>query len=143
MAKTADRVISSAKPYVDRALRDEEIRENLRKAYDAARDLLEMAGKKGPAKVARGLVDDKHVQKNLQTAVEELRQAVTRIQGRERKRRGRGLLLVVGVLGALFNPVTGPETRRWLKEKLFGGGDEFGYSGNSGKSGSSGSPQED
>ena len=87
MAKTADRVVSSAKPYVERALHDEEIRENLKKAYEAARGLLEMANKKGPARVARGLVDDKHIQKNLQTTVDELRQAVNRLQGRERKRR--------------------------------------------------------
>ncbi len=23
-------------------------------------------------------------------------------------------------LGVLFNPISGPETRRWLKDKLFG-----------------------
>ena len=31
------------------------------------------------------------------------------------------LLLIGVVVGLLFNPVTGPETRRWLKDKLFGG----------------------
>src|SRR5437763_6526717 len=135
MAKTADRVVSSAKPYVERALRDEEIRENLKKAYEAARGLLDMAGKKGPVRVAKGVVDDKHVQKNLQTAVEELRHAVNRLQGRERKRSsGKLFLLVAAGVGALLNPVTGPQTRRWLKGKLFGGSDEFGYSGNSGHS---------
>ena len=138
MAKTADRVVSSAKPYVERALHDEEIRANLTKAFTAARDLLDMAGKKGPARVVRGVVDDKHVQKNVQTAVEELRHAVNRLQGRERKRRGGKLLLLIGAgAGALFNPITGPQTRRWLKAKLSGSSDEFGYSGNSGKSGSS------
>jgi hypothetical protein len=30
--------------------------------------------------------------------------------------------------------VTGPQLRRWLKQKLSGGDDEFGYSGNSGRS---------
>ena len=135
MAKTADRVVSSAKPYVERALRDEEIRENLKKAYDAARGLLEMANKKGPGRVARGVVDDKYVQKNLQTAVDELRHAVIRLQGRERRRRsGKLFLLIVAGAGALLNPVTGPQLRRWLKQKLFGGSDEFGYSGNSGRS---------
>ena len=135
MAKTADRVVSSAKPYVERALHDEEIRENLKKAYQAARGLLDLAGKKGPARVAKGVVDDKHVQKNLQTVVEELRHAVNRIEGRERKRRSGKLLLLAGAgAAALLNPVTGPKTRRWLKDKLSGGNDEFGYSGNSGHS---------
>ena len=39
-------------------------------------------------------------------------------------------------MGLLFNPFTGSETRRWLKDKLFGGSDEFGFesdqSGNGG-----------
>ena len=138
MAKTADRVVSSAKPYVERALNDEEIRENLKKAYEAARGLFELAGKKGPARVAKGVVDDKRVQKNLQTTVEELRHAVSRLQGREHKRRSGKLLFLAGAGAAvLLNPVTGPKARRWLKEKLSGGSDEFGYSGNSGNSGHS------
>jgi hypothetical protein len=30
-------------------------------------------------------------------------------------------LLMAGIaLGVLFNPATGPDTRRWLKDKLFG-----------------------
>jgi hypothetical protein len=43
---------------------------------------------------------------------------------------------VAGIaLGLLFNPVTGPETRKWLKD-MIGGGDEFGgdYSSNGGSS---------
>ena len=44
------------------------------------------------------------------------------------------MLLLTGIaLGILFNPLTGAETRGFLKDKLFGGGsnDEFGYQGNS------------
>ncbi len=35
-------------------------------------------------------------------------------------------------LGILFNPLTGPQTRKWLADRLFGGGsdDEFTYQGN-------------
>jgi hypothetical protein len=36
-------------------------------------------------------------------------------------------LLIGLAVGVLFNPFTGPETRRWLKDKLFGGSDEFGF----------------
>ena len=42
--------------------------------------------------------------------------------------------VVAGIaLGLLFNPVTGPETRKWVKD-MIGGGDEFGgdYSPNGG-----------
>jgi len=35
-------------------------------------------------------------------------------------------LLVGVVAGLLYNPATGPQTRRWLKQTFFGG-DEFGF----------------
>ena len=39
-------------------------------------------------------------------------------------------MLLAGIaLGILFNPMTGPETRRWLKDKIFGEEEEFGYGG--------------
>jgi hypothetical protein len=37
-------------------------------------------------------------------------------------------LLLTGIaLGILFNPITGPGTRRWLQDKIFGEGEEFEY----------------
>jgi hypothetical protein len=68
-------------------------------------------------KVAR----DKDIQNELKKAVEELRKAGERAQGKE-SHTGRNMtLLMAGIaLGVLFNPATGPDTRRWLKDKLFG-----------------------
>jgi hypothetical protein len=61
-------------------------------------------------------------------AIAELRQAANRLQGRKERHSGRGFLLLTGiVVGLLYNPFTGAETRKWLKEKVFGGGDEFGF----------------
>ena len=72
---------------------------------------------------------DKDVQDNLRRAVEELRSAADRVQGGGETHKSRkATLLVTGIaLGILFNPVTGPDTRKWLKETLLGGSDEFGY----------------
>jgi hypothetical protein len=40
------------------------------------------------------------------------------------------MLLLTGItLGILFNPVTGPQTRQWLKERAFGPEEDFTYSG--------------
>jgi hypothetical protein len=41
-------------------------------------------------------------------------------------------------LGILFNPVTSPQTRKWVSDKLFGPTDDFTYQGgaNSSPSGS-------
>jgi hypothetical protein len=43
------------------------------------------------------------------------------------------LFVVTGIaLGILlFNPITGADTRRWLKGAVVGDDDEFGYQGNS------------
>ena len=58
--------------------------------------------------------------------------------GAEDTHKGRNtVLLLTGIaLGILFNPVTGPDTRKWLKESVLGGSDDFGYESHSGNSGS-------
>ena len=40
--------------------------------------------------------------------------------------------IAIGIL--LFNPMTGSDTRKWLRDTMFGDEDEFGYQGNSGSS---------
>ena len=63
----------------------------------------------------------------LRDAIDDLRSAADRLQGRKSQSKSHTGLLVAGIaLGILFNPVTGPETRRWLKDMLSGGGDDFG-----------------
>jgi hypothetical protein len=86
---------------------------------------------------AQRVAADEEIQDNLRVAIAELRQAATRFQsGPQKKHPGRMLILLIGVaVGLLFNPVTGPETRRWVKDKLFGGDDEFGFDEQSGNGG--------
>ena len=141
MPKTTEKVrnvADSAKPYVDRALTDEELRANVKNAFTAAREIYnELVGRRGVTGLATRVAADKEIQDNLRTAIDELRSAANRLQGREEHKSRNAMLLLTGIaLGILFNPVTGPETRRLLREKLFGGGsgDEFGYDtgGNSG-----------
>lgn len=132
MVKTKDRV-SDVKPYVERAIRDDEVRENLKSAFAAARDVYdELTGPRGVGGKAVRVASDKEMRENLKTAVEDLRTAADRLQhGPSHK--GRNMLLVTGIaLGILlFNPMTGADTRKWLKDTVFGGDDEFGYQGNS------------
>jgi hypothetical protein len=80
--------------------------------------------------LATRLATDKDVQENLKTAVDELRNAADRMQGRGQSHTGRNIALIVTgiVIGVLFNPVTGGETRRWVRERVLGGGDKFDYS---------------
>ena len=125
MAKATDRVndaVESARPYVERLARDEDLHNNVKRAYESARrvydDLLADRGASGMAfRVAR----DKDIQGELRKAVEELREAGRRAQGKESHTGRNATLLLVGIaVGVLFNPATGPDTRKWLKDKLFG-----------------------
>ena len=139
MPKTKDKVTGAAgtaKPYVERALHDEELREHVKQAYGAAREIYdELIGPRGVSGIASRVAGDNEIQDNLRTAIAELRQAANRLQGRREHHGGRLLLLVGLVVGLLYNPISGAQTRRWLKEKLFGGGD-FGFDQSGNGSGS-------
>ncbi len=132
MAKTKDRVVyvaGSAKPYVERAIHDRELREHVKQAVQAARSIYdELVAPRGVTQIAARVAEDKDIQDNLRTAVAELRQAAGRLHSRRARHRGRNTFVLLAAVGAavLYNPITGAETRRWLKEKLFGS-DEFGY----------------
>jgi hypothetical protein len=132
MANAKDKV-ADVKPYVKRALQDEELRDNLRSAFDTARDVYdELIGKRGVTGVATKVASDKEIQDQLRSAIDDLRSAANRIQGNEGHKSRNSTLLLAGIaLGILFNPMTGPETRRWLKDKVFGEEEEFGYGGGS------------
>ena len=134
MAKAARDRVADVKPYVQRAIQDEELRENLRSAFDTARDVYaELIGKRGMTGVATKVASDKDIQDQLRSAIDDLRAAANRIQGNATHKSRNGTLLIAGIaLGILFNPMTGPETRRWLKNKIFGEEEEFGYGGGSG-----------
>ena len=127
----------NARPYIERALTDEELRQNVRNAFDSARDVYnELLGGRGPVKLGARVATDAEIQDRLKEAIAELREAAERIQGKKEHGARNTLLLMIGIaLGALFNPVSGPQTRKWLSDKVFGSSDDFTYQG-----GGNGSP---
>ena len=132
MAKTTEKVsdtAASVKPYIERAVRDEKLRDDVLHAFTTAKQVYdELVGSRGVTTIATRVATDKDMQEQLREAVEDLRRAAGRLQGGREKRGRNTKLLVAGIaLGILFNPVTGPDTRRWLKD-LIGGSDEFGGS---------------
>ena len=131
MANTKERLAGAAsnvKPYVERAVGDEEIRENVKAAFQAAREVYdELIGGRGVTTVASRVATDKEIQDKLREAVDELRSAANRVQGKREHSARNATLLIAGIaLGVLFNPVTGPATRKWLADAVFGG-DDFTY----------------
>ena len=125
MAKATDKMnyaVDAARPYVERLARDEELHDNVKNAYESARRIYaDLLGDRGTTGVALKVARDKDLQKELRKAVEELRQAGQRVQGKDSHTGRNASVLLAGIaLGVLFNPATGPDTRRWLKDRLFG-----------------------
>ena len=125
--------ISEVRPYVERAMKDEELRDNVLAAFAAAREVYnELLGDRGVTGIASRVASDKDVQDKLKEAVDELRNASTRLQGKDEHKRRNSMLLLTGItIGILYNPMTGPQTRQWLKERVFGPEEDFTYSGTS------------
>ena len=141
MAKTTDKLLErtgDARPYIERALGDEDLRDNVRNAFESAREVYnELIGGRGAIPLATRVATDKEIQARLKEAVEELREAADRVQGKKDHGTRNTMLLLTGIaLGILFNPVTGSQTRKWVSDKLFGSSDDFTYQGGNSGAGS-------
>jgi gas vesicle protein len=128
--KTKDKVYDAAgnvKPYVERAMKDERLREDVMSAFSTAKELYnDLIGGRSAVTLATRVATDDEVRDKLKVAIEDLRNAADRLQGKKERSGRNTTLLIAGLaLAVLFNPVTGPETRKWVKE-MIGGGDEFG-----------------
>jgi hypothetical protein len=142
MAKTKDKVLDrtgSARPYIERAIKDEDLRQNVRSAFESAREVYnELIGGRGAIPLATRVATDKDIQDRLREAIDELREAADRVQGKKEHGARNTTLLLTGIaLGILFNPISGGPTRKWLSDKLFGPSDEFTYQGGNGGASSS------
>ncbi len=124
--------VDTARPYVERMARDEELHDHVKSAYESARRIYdELLGGRGATGLATKVARDKDLQDELRKAVEELRRAGDRVQGKDSHKGRNTTLLLAGIaLGVLFNPATGPETRRWLKDKILGPEQPFEYQSN-------------
>jgi hypothetical protein len=147
MVNTKDKVAdaaATARPYVERALRDKELRDNIRSAYTSARAVYdELSSRRRVSDAASQLAADKDLQDEIRSAIEEIRNAAGRVKNVKRaapepaRAAKNSLLLFFGImLGLLLNPITGPALRRALGRKLFGSGNGFVYQGNGTKTSS-------
>src|SRR6266550_7426763 len=136
--RAKDKVTDAAenlKPYVERAMADEKLRDDVMRAFGSAREIYkDLMGEKSAVTLASRVATDDDIRDKLRDAIEDLRQASARLQGKEKHSGRNTTLLVAGIaLGILFNPITGPETRRFIKEMVTGGGEPTGGGNSDGR----------
>src|SRR3954469_7136470 len=112
--------------YVSRLVEEEELRENLRTAYDSAKNAYaRMSNGKGPAKA---LLDDKKTQKELKEAASSLKEAADALRGSKKKKRGGlGRKLLILAVGAGVALALSEGLRKKVLDTLFGAEEEFEY----------------
>ena len=128
MAKNKSSTITpdALKPYVQRAMTDPELREDLLAAFVAARGIYDQMSKGRGIKGKAERATQKDVQKQLSKLVDDLSEASDKFKGKKsHKARNRVLLLTGVTIGALYNPWTGQATRDWIMGQISGSDDEL------------------
>jgi hypothetical protein len=129
-ASQAADVYSTARenPYVQRLIEDDELRDNLREAFEAARGAYSRAAGNGKGTV-KAVTSDKKVQKDLRTAAESLREASEALRAPKKKRRKGRLrrLILLALVGTAIALVVSEDARKAVLDALFGAEEEFEY----------------
>jgi hypothetical protein len=132
MAKTttrAQRARSAAaragtNPYLKRIVEDEDLRDSVVTAFEAARDAYDRLSSNGS--VIDTAIDDKKLHRDMKTAAENLREASQRLRGEEQRRRW-GRVLMIGIAAAVLAIILSEDLRKSVLDALFGAEEEFEY----------------
>jgi hypothetical protein len=122
-------------PYLQRVIQDQELRDNMIVAAEAARNAYSrLSNGKAPAKA---LLDDKKLHKELKRTSDALRDASAalkdapkRSQPKSRKKGGIGKLLLLTIIGGAVAMAASEGLRNKVLDALFGAEEEFDYSSN-------------
>jgi adenylosuccinate synthase len=109
--------------YVQRFIEDEELRENVRNAFVSAKKAYGRINGKGPVKA----LDDKKVQRELKEAASSLKEAADSLRGGKKRKRRKGRLLVIALVGAGLALALSEDLRKKALDALFGAEEEFEY----------------
>jgi hypothetical protein len=139
-SQTADKagdLYSAARenPYVQRLIEDDDLRENLRDAFDSARGAYSRATGNGKG-VPKAVTSDKKVQKDLRKAAESLREASERLKAPKKRKSRLGRLILLALVGAGIALVLSEDARKTVLDTLFGAEEEFEYTSTSSINGS-------
>lgn len=129
MLREGNTTYDTVRPYVNRAIGDEDIRRNVLRAWKAARRVFDELSGEDAVGVASKFSNDDSVRDGIDTTVQSLSEAIVRMSGKETRKKTHWLpFVLLGVFAfVLFNPATGSSTRKWIKDHLFGSEEEFDY----------------
>jgi hypothetical protein len=125
--KAASAAAATTSPWVQRLAEDEELRDNFRVAFEAAKDAYERIS---DGKSPRELVDDRKLQKDFKQAADALKEAGGKLkQGPKKQKRKGGLLrkLLVLAIGGGIALAVSEDLRSKVLDALFGKEEEFDY----------------
>jgi hypothetical protein len=122
-------------PYVQRIIQDEELRDNMVVAFEAAKNAFgRLQSGKAPTKV---LIEDKKLHKDLKRSADALREATTALRDapkhakpKAKRKGGIGKLLLVAILGGAIAVAMSEGLRGKVLDALFGAEEEFDYTSN-------------
>jgi hypothetical protein len=113
-------------PYVERLIEDEELRDSLKKAFEAAKGAYGRATSNGSA--VKAVTGDKKVQRDLKVAAENLRDASEAFRAPKKRKKSRlGRLILLGLVGAAVALILSEDARKTVLDALFGAEEEFEY----------------
>ncbi len=128
-ATQAADLYSSARenPYVQRLIEDEELRDSLKNAFEAARGAYTRATGNGKGAV-KAVTSDKKVQRDLRSAAESLRDASEALREPKKRKKSRlGRLVLLALVGAGLALIFSEDARKTVLDTLFGAEEEFEY----------------
>jgi hypothetical protein len=113
-------------PYVQRLIEDEELRDSLKDAFEAARGAYTRAT--GNGSTVKAVTSDKKVQRDLRSAAESLRDATEQLRApKKRKKSKLGRLVLLALVGAVVAVILSEDARKTVLDALFGAEEEFEY----------------
>jgi hypothetical protein len=113
-------------PYVQRLVEDEELRDSLKNAFEAAKGAYGRATSNGSA--VKAVTSDKKVQRDLHTAAENLRDVSERLRAPKKRKKSRlGRFILLAIVGAVVALIVSEDARKTVLDALFGAEEEFEY----------------
>lgn len=109
--------------YVQRLIDDEDLRDDLRSAFESARKAYDRADGKSPQKA----IEDKKVQRELKSAAESLKSAAEALREPPKRSHGFAKLLVIAFAGAVLALALSEDLRNKVLDALFGAEEEYEY----------------